>query len=175
MKEVLKLIESKDLWEGSKILKRDEFLKTSGTIDTNIYFIKSGAVRIFYIDTEEEHTIRFGYEQNLIVALDSFVTGKPSSLYIQALKKTEVHILSKSNFNTLLQSSVELMQKWNALLEQLILQQLERERDLLTSSPKARYEKVLNRSPKVFQEIPHKYIASYLRMTPETLSRLKKS
>jgi CRP-like cAMP-binding protein len=60
-------------------------------------------------------------------------------------------------------------------MEQLIYQQLEREKDLLTSSPTERYAKVKQRSPQLFQEIPHKYIASYLRMTPETLSRLKKS
>jgi len=55
------------------------------------------------------------------------------------------------------------------------LQQMERERDLLTSSPMERYLRVKDRSPQLFQEIPNKYIASYLRMTPETLSRLKKS
>jgi hypothetical protein len=52
---------------------------------------------------------------------------------------------------------------------------MEREIDLLTVSSKERYLRVLNRSPKVFQEIPHGLIASYLRMSPETLSRLKKS
>lgn len=61
------------------------------------------------------------------------------------------------------------------MLEDLVLQQLEREKDILTSSPKARFERVLKRSPKLFQEIPNKHIANYLRMSPETLSRLKKS
>ena len=51
---------------------------------------------------------------------------------------------------------------------------LERETDLLIKSPQVRYEKVLKRSPQLFQEIPLTYIASYLRMTPETLSRLRK-
>ena len=60
-------------------------------------------------------------------------------------------------------------------MEQLILQQLEREKDILTSSPIERYKRVLKRSPQLFQEIPNKYIADYLRMTPETLSRIKKS
>ena len=52
---------------------------------------------------------------------------------------------------------------------------MERERDILTSSPLERYNRVLKRSPLLFQEIPNKYIADYLRMTPETLSRIKKS
>ena len=64
---------------------------------------------------------------------------------------------------------------WKKLLEAFVIQQMERETDLLTTSPEARYQRILKRSPQVFQEIPHKYIASYLRMSPETLSRLKKS
>ena len=64
---------------------------------------------------------------------------------------------------------------WDTTLLDLLLQQLEREVDILTTSPKLRYERVLKRSPRLFQEIPHKHIAAYLRMSPETLSRLKKS
>lgn len=64
---------------------------------------------------------------------------------------------------------------WDSLLQNLILQQLEREKDLLIKSPKERYVRVLQRSPRLFQEIPNKYIATYLGMSPETLSRLKKS
>ncbi|WP_317127531.1 MULTISPECIES: hypothetical protein [Chryseobacterium] len=64
---------------------------------------------------------------------------------------------------------------WTIILEDLVLQQVEREKDLLISAPKERYERVLKRSPQLFQQIPDKYIANYLRMSPETLSRLKKS
>lgn len=64
---------------------------------------------------------------------------------------------------------------WMKILENLLLQQIEREIDILTNSPKERYLRVLKRSPLLFQEIPHKHIANYLRMSPETLSRLKKS
>ncbi len=64
---------------------------------------------------------------------------------------------------------------WIALLENLLLQQMEREKDILTPSTKERYLRVLRRSPRLFQEIPNKYIADYLGISAETLSRLKKS
>ena len=64
---------------------------------------------------------------------------------------------------------------WTQILENLVIQQMEREIDILTNSPKERYLRVLKRSPQLFQEIPNKHIANYLRMSPETLSRLKKS
>jgi CRP/FNR family transcriptional regulator, anaerobic regulatory protein len=55
----------------------------------------------------------------------------------------------------------------------LVVQQMQRELDLLTASPIERYRRVIARSPQLFQEVPLKYIADYLRMTPETLSRLR--
>lgn len=170
-----KVITDKKLWEGTIELQRNDFLKRENTIDTNVYFIKNGSLRIFVLDDNNEHTIRFGYTNNIITALDSFFSETPSDLIVQALKATTVHYISKKQFLNFIFKDEEYTALWNSLLSGLILQQMERERDLLTSSPIERYKRVLKRSPVIFQEIPHKYIASYLRMTPETLSRLKKS
>lgn len=155
-------------------LERNDFLKVEGSIDTNIYFIESGSLRVFVISEYEEQTIRFGYKDNLIVSLDSFLSGKSSNFYIQAIKKTEVKVISKSAFDDFLKSDKN-RNWWIEVLEGLVLQQMEREMDILTNSPKERYERVLKRNPQLFQEVPHRYIANYLRMSPETLSRLKKS
>lgn len=84
-------------------------------------------------------------------------------------------VLEKKPYMEFIKQSPERFQSWLQILEQLVYQQLERERDLLTSSPAVRFKRVLDRSPLLFQEVPNKYIAAYLRMTPETLSRLKKS
>lgn len=169
-----KLLQSGIHWLP-KEFKRNEFLKTSGSTDTSIYFIEKGSVRIFMMDENEERIIRFGYTGNIIVSLDSFLSGKSSDLYIQAIKKTTVKVASKKDFYEFIQSHEEHMKFWMHTLEDLVLQQLEREKDLLINSPKERLERVLRRSPKLFQEVPNKYIANYLRMSPETLSRLKKS
>lgn len=169
-----KLLQSKIQWIDQEF-KRNEFLKISGSTDTSIYFIEKGSVRIFMMDENEERIIRFGYTGNIIVSLDSFLSGKQSDLYIQAIKKTTVKVASKKAFYECIQSDEVHMKFWIQTLEDLVLQQLEREKDLLIYSPKERYERVLKRSPKLFQEVPNKYIANYLRMSPETLSRLKKS
>lgn len=155
-------------------IDRNEFLKVKGSIDTNLYYIESGSLRIFVLDDYEEQTIRFGYKENLIVSLDSFLTGKPSELYIQAIKKTVVKVVSKEQFDNFLEKENN-QNLWTKILENLVVQQMEREIDILTNSPKERYERVLKRSPQLFQEIPNRYIANYLRMSAETLSRLKKS
>ena len=93
----------------------------------------------------------------------------------KAIKKTVVKIISKKVFFDFINKNEDNLKLWNSILENLVLQQMEREKDLLVSSVSERYSRVLKRSPRLFQEIPHKYIANYLRMTPETLSRLKKS
>lgn len=156
-------------------LSRNQLLKRENTIDQNVYYITSGSLKIFMNDEEEERIIRFGYQQNLIVCLDSFISDKKSNLIIQSIKKTTLKVATKNDFLSFIQQDIAYINVWINILQDLILQQLEREKDLLTYAPKQRYLNVLQRSPQLFQEIPNKYIANYLRMTPETLSRLKKS
>lgn len=155
-------------------IDRNQFLKVRGSIDTNVYYVVSGSLRIFVLDEYEEQTIRFGYRGNLIVSLDSFITGQPSELFIQAIKRTTVKVVNKTQFDDFIKTESNRIW-WTKIIESLVVQQIEREIDILTNSPKERYNRVLKRSPQLFQEIPLKHIANYLRMTPETLSRLKKS
>lgn len=175
LQKLLQQIEERDLWEKELELSRNEYLKVSGSKDTQIYFVTAGSLRAFVTDEEEEHSIRFAYSGDIVAALDSFITEAPSPLYIQAIKKCSLKVLSKKAFLDLVSASEENLQLWQNILLQLVHQQMEREQDLLTSSPQERYRRVLARSPRLFQEVPHRFIASYLRMTPETLSRLKKS
>ena len=175
LQNLLQQIEERELWEQELELSRNEYLKVKGSIDTRIYFVEEGSLRIFVIDKKEEHTIRFAYQNNLVAALDSFISEQPSDLYIQALKKSKIKVVQKRHFMDLIFSNEANLKLWHKIMEQLVLQQMERERDLLTSSPLERFNRVLERSAQLFQEVPHRYIVSYLRMTPETLSRLKKS
>lgn len=175
IKILIDRITEQGLWEKERTIERNEFLKVSGSTDTNLYHVIDGSFRIFTITEYEENTIRLGYAGNIITALDSFITGNPSLLYIQAIKKSQVRMVTKTNLEKHFFSIPENVQIWNKLLERFVVEQMEREQDILINSPQERYKRVLQRSPHIFQEIPHKYIASYLRMSPETLSRLKKS
>lgn len=160
------------LAEKTLHLKRHEFLKLGGTTDTNIYLVESGTLRLFILDNGKEQNISFGYPGLLIGALESFLTAQPSPVYIQAIKKATVKVIPKATIETYLQDDHH-RSDWYRSMEQVLLQQIERELVLLTSSSRERFERVLRRHPRLFQEIPHKHIANYLRMSPETLSRLK--
>ena len=164
-----------EIWSREITLKRGEYLKYEDTVDTNLYLIDEGSLRFFIRDDKDDKTIRFGYGGELVAALDSYISSNPSPLNIQAIRKTKLKVIQKNVFVQLIQNSVELKLAWEQILGVLILECMEREIDILTKSPQERYNRVFSRSPRLFQEIPHKYIASYLNMTPETLSRIKKS
>jgi CRP/FNR family transcriptional regulator, anaerobic regulatory protein len=169
------LINTLDTISEQKTLSKGAFLITEGQVEKNLYYIETGAVRVFLLSEFEEQTIRFGYEGSFINSLSSFIKGTPSEFYIEALRKTTLRMIPKSKLMSMVHESSERLQQYNSLLETLVCQQIEREIDLLTISPSERLRRVLERSPNLFQEIPLKYIASYLRMTPETLSRIRNS
>jgi CRP-like cAMP-binding protein len=158
-----------------KTLSKGEFLLREGDVEKSLYYIESGAVRAFLLSELEEQTIRFGYEGSIINSLSSYITGKPSEFYIEAMRKTTVRVSTKEAMLKLVHKDAESLQGYIGLLEAVITQQIDRENDLLTVSPTERLRRVLQRSPMLFQEVPLKYIASYLRMTPETLSRVRNS
>lgn len=172
--DIAALLDANGLFGKTLTLERGDFLKKAGSTDTNIYYIEAGTVYAFIVDGEEERIVRFGYKGNIIVSLDSFLTGSPSEFYIQAIKKCRVKIVTKKSFTRFIEQSETGTTLWIKMLENLVIQQIEREKDLLIQSPRERYERVLKRSPQLFQEVANKYIAAYLRMSPETLSRLKK-
>ena len=129
-----KKIEMNNLWDKDIVIQRNEYLKVKGSIDTNLYFVVSGSLRIYVIEEFEEHTIRFGYKNNFIAALDSFISEQPSDLCIQALKETQLKSISKQAYLKFIKSSEDNRLLWETILEQLVFQQMERERDILITS-----------------------------------------
>ncbi len=179
MKKVELLIAEVTNWAHQNLeplqAARGNFLINEGQIEHHIYLILDGAVCVNYQSLGEEFAIRFGYNNDLITSIHSFFSGAPSQYSILALRKTQYYAIPKSNFLHFVHQSPQYLLAYTELLQGLVIQQMEREIDLLTVSPSERVDRVLKRSPKLFQEIPLKYIASYLRMSPETLSRIRKS
>lgn len=155
-------------------LKRNDFLIKEGMVEHHIYLVQKGALRVIFLTEHEEQTIRFGYEGSIINSLSSFFKQTPSEFYIQAIRQTKVIAIPKATFQDFVHLNIDNLKIYNSILEDLITQQIEREIDILTYSPLERLKRVEARSPQLFQQIPAKYIAAYLRMSPETLSRIRK-
>jgi CRP-like cAMP-binding protein len=153
-------------------LKRGQFLLRAGECEDYIYLVEEGALRAIYEDGTQVYTIRFGYAGSMINSMHSFFSGEPSALSIEALRATRVSKVHHEAFERFMEAEPWRKEAYLILLKQLAIQQHEREMDLLTQDPMERLKRVVERSPQVFQQVPAKYIASYLRMTPETLSRM---
>jgi CRP/FNR family transcriptional regulator, anaerobic regulatory protein len=163
------------LWSIERNLKRGELLSPLGSTDTQLYFIASGAVKICCMQDDQELLLEFGYRHGCIFNLPSYFTDAPSNFYIQALRATRVLGIRKVDFEEAMRKHAGLAAFWQQNLAQNLMNAVEREVDLMTASPSVRLERLLLRRPALFQHIPHKYVAQYLRMSPETLSRLQNS
>ncbi len=157
------------------MLKRNAVLVEAGQRATDIFWVQHGCLRVAIWENDDEQNIRFGYPGNIITALDSHFTDQATHFSISAIRETVIRRLGKKEFLDFIHSDTQWYTLWQQSLQGLILQQMEREHDLLINDPVKRYHRVLERSPQLFQEVPAKYIANYLRMTPETLSRIRKS
>lgn len=167
--------ERKNAWGETQIIRRGEYLIDVGDTKAGLFFVEEGAFQILYPTRDEIFTIRLGYAPDLLAIFPTLLNGQPTEFAFQAIRKSSVRYLPSSIIEKWRKEDPKFNSHWTKALEDLIIQQFEREIDLLTPSPRERYQRILERNPRVFQHIPLKYIAAYLRMTPETLSRLRNS
>ena len=160
-------------WDKERTLRRNDFLIEKGQVESSLFFVIEGSLRIYYPHEDEEICVGFGHDHNLICSYPSFISQQPSAYYIQALSTTQLIAIAQRDLYALFDTHHKIERAWRMLEEDALLGKIERETEMLTFTPEERYKRLLQRSPHIFQNIPRKYIASYLRMTPETLSRLK--
>ncbi len=165
---LLKAFEEKS---QSMSCKKGHFLTAAGEVENKLYLIEEGAVKIFYQSELRENIIRLGYNGSILNSLSSFFNRKPSELFIETIRECKVKVLKREQVLNIVANS----SGYPHFLEAMLVQQLDRELDLMHDSPQERLKRVLARSPQLFQHVPLKYIASYLRMSPETLSRIRNS
>ena len=161
-------------WDQPILLRRGDFLVQAGQVEQRLCFVRHGLLRIYFPTTPGEETcVGFGHANSLLCSFPSFVTAKPSEYAIQALRQSELLAIGRADFMEFMAQSPAFASFWRAELEKALVGRMEHEIDLLLPEPAQRLARLRQRSPHIFQAVPRKYLASYLRMTPETLSRLR--
>jgi len=157
-----------------RFIKKGEYLLREGEICNHVTFINKGFVRIYNIIQDEDLTINFAFEGNFTTDFASLIPRKPSTDYIVAMEDLEILQLEYTDMQALYESAM-VWQKFGRLItEYVLLFVVERNKALLFKSPEERYLKLMKERPKVMANVPLKYIASYLGITPEALSRIRK-
>jgi len=157
----------------SKVFKKKEMLLEKGRICKNIFFIEKGLIRCFYLLNEKEVSSWFMKEGDVIISVESFFKQVPSYESIQALEDCTVYYISYEQLMHAYVTFVEfnfvgriLTEKYYTLCEQRLY-------SLRMHKAAERYNDLLQNDPEIIQRVPSKYIASYLGISLETLSRVK--
>lgn len=157
-----------------RFLKKGEFLLRAGEVCNHVTFINKGFVRVFNIVNESELTVNFAFDGNYVTDYSSFVSRQPSVDFIVAMEDLEVMQLNHADMHAAFEK-YPVWQKFGRLIaEYILIFATERSRGLLFLCPEERYLKLMKDRPKVIANVPLKYIASYLGITPEALSRIRK-
>ena len=145
-------------------------------IENHISFIESGIVRLFIPreNPEKEITFGFSFKNQFVSAYDSFLTQLPSNYQLQALTETTMLSISYKDLQSVYKSTQigNLIGRLTA--EDLFLIKSKREQDLLKLNAEQRYLKLFKERPELLKSVPLKYVSSYIGVTAQALSRIRK-
>lgn len=158
------------------IAKKDHFTK-AGEVCRELGFILSGSIRLYHLKGDEEITSYFCLDNEFITSYKSFIRQEPGKSSIQVLEDTLVVTFDYNGLQQLLNHPVTAykMERFGRLMaEDLVSCYEDRLLTFITQTPEERYASLLENSPRVLQHIPQYYVASYLGITPVSLSRIRK-
>lgn len=152
---------------------RGEKVVESGDVSDAIYYVERGMVREFYFKNNKSVTEYLAADGTIVMSIESLFREEPSKLVIEALEPTIVYALPKKRLEEVALHNVNIQILYRKILEESLIISQRRADQLRFESAKDRYLKLCKLNPKVIMKAPLVYVASYLQMTPETLSRVR--
>lgn len=156
-----------------KKIKKNNYLFRQGDTCKDLFFVTKGCLRLYYIKDGIEISVWFAFEQSSAIEIYSFISESPSDYFLQAIEDSEVLYLPKTKLNKLYQSQPRMQEMMRNFWEDVILNLISRFTALQKDSAEKRYLDLLDK-PTYLETIPQKYLASFIGVTPTSLSRIRK-
>lgn len=148
-------------------------LLAEGCIAEKMYLIKKGCLRIWFNNSGKDITLQFFFEGEAVSSIESFLSGIPSAFTIESIEPSEIVCVSKSAFQEMIHS----VPGFGPFMQEYLVKRLIHYAGLFLSrirdNPVQRYEDLIKTNPQIIQRIPQHFIASYLGITPVSLSRIR--
>ncbi|MCG9972379.1 Crp/Fnr family transcriptional regulator [Christiangramia crocea] len=158
---------------STRTISKGELLLEHGEVCKHIYYVDKGLMRIFYYKDKRDITEWFAGDKQFLFSVRSYFEETPSKLIIEALEDSEVILLSKEKQEVLIKTNLEVANLMiKAFSYSLILSQ-KRMESIQFESAKERYVSLMEQQPEIIHKAPLQYIASFLGITQETLSRIR--
>jgi CRP-like cAMP-binding protein len=169
--DLLSIIHKYDLEEIS--IPAKTVLLKEGEKSKCIYFVKSGCVRMWTNHNGNEITTQFFFEDKGVASMESLLTGNPSEFTMESLEPCVLYVMSSEMFFKLLEEDAGFKKWFDQLLLERFFYYSKHMLSYLKNKPQERYNELLKKHPQILQRVPQHYIASYLGITPVSLSRIR--
>lgn len=157
-----------------KKFKRREVIMDIGEVCKDAMYIGEGCLRYFHLVDGEEHTGQFFFENGWYTDYESFLTGEPSRVSIQAIEKCTLACFSRKDMYQIYEETPRFERFGRLMAETGFIGLRKKTETFAQLTPEERYLKLVKERPKVIQRIPQHFIASFLGIKPQSLSRIRK-
>jgi len=154
--------------------KKNTALVKIGRVENYLSFISKGVIRLYIPQEENELTFGFLFENQFVTAYDSFITRTASDYEIETLTDTTLWRISFDQLQEVYNKTESGNLIGRRMAENMFLIKSKREVSLLNKTAEERYLDLFSERPRLLKEIPLKYIASYIGVTPQALSRIRR-
>ena len=152
---------------------KGEMILREGEVCRNLYYVDKGLVRQFYFKKGKEMTEYMGTEGSVIMCIESLFKEEPTHLQVEALEPVLIYALPKARLEEVAMHNVNIQILYRKILEESLINSQIHADLVRFETAQDRYQKFCKRSPQIALRAPLVYVASYLQMTPETLSRVR--
>lgn len=154
-------------------LQKGDIVLPEGEICRAMYFVDKGMVRQFYYKNGKDVTEHFSFEGRIVFCIESFLKQEPSRLIVEALENTVLYAIPYEAWHISMLQNQEMEMLYRKILEHALISSQEHADSQRFENAAERYARLLETKPEIILRAPMLHIASFLQMTPETLSRVR--